>query len=148
MSLRVQNLHDIVVSNVCADYHHDSIFQSSIPPAAIIKRAGAIWTRRGIKPKQHLSEPRPGAVTVMERRAHADRCENLPVDLPDDMGKSARELLHSRPVADFPYALCLLVSLDLMIEVSNLKLREIKVNHIMIVGERQRASSIASLQDI
>lgn len=45
-----------------------------------------IWARRGIRPKQHLSEQRPGAVTLMERRAHSDRCENLPPDLPDDMG--------------------------------------------------------------
>ncbi|KAH9485545.1 UV-damage endonuclease [Psilocybe cubensis] len=67
------------------DYHHDKIFPSSIPPAKIIERANVIWQRRGIKPKQHLSEQRPGAVTVMERRAHADRCENLPDDLPDDM---------------------------------------------------------------
>ncbi|KAJ7646795.1 UV-endonuclease UvdE-domain-containing protein [Roridomyces roridus] len=67
------------------DYHHDALFPSSIPPTEIIKRANAIWVKRGIKPKQHLSEPRPGAVTLMERRAHADRCESLPMDLPDDM---------------------------------------------------------------
>ncbi|KDR75132.1 hypothetical protein GALMADRAFT_249051 [Galerina marginata CBS 339.88] len=67
------------------DYHHDALYPSSIPPSTIIKRANAIWTRRGIKPKQHLSEQRPGAVTLMERRAHADRCENLPEDLPLDM---------------------------------------------------------------
>lgn len=35
--------------------------------------------------KQHLSEPRPGAETVMEKRAHADRCRSLPKDLPDDV---------------------------------------------------------------
>ncbi|KDQ57434.1 hypothetical protein JAAARDRAFT_113368, partial [Jaapia argillacea MUCL 33604] len=67
------------------DYHHDWINPSNIPPAEIIKRANAIFKRRGIRPKQHLSEPRPGAVTVMEKRAHADRCEKLPDDLPDDM---------------------------------------------------------------
>ncbi|KAF8160729.1 UV-endonuclease UvdE-domain-containing protein [Crassisporium funariophilum] len=67
------------------DYHHDMLYPSSISPAIIIDRANAIWKRRGIKPKQHLSEQRPGAVTLMERRAHADRCENLPLDLPDDM---------------------------------------------------------------
>lgn len=67
------------------DYHHDWINPSSIPPSEIIARANAIFAKRGIKPKQHLSEPRPGAVTVMERRAHADRCETLPPDLPDDM---------------------------------------------------------------
>ncbi|KAJ7661690.1 UV-endonuclease UvdE-domain-containing protein [Mycena rosella] len=68
------------------DYHHDALFPSSITPSEIIRRANAIWDRRGIKPKQHLSEARPGAVTLMERRAHADRCESLPVDLPDNMG--------------------------------------------------------------
>ncbi|KAG5648460.1 hypothetical protein DXG03_003071 [Asterophora parasitica] len=67
------------------DYHHDALNPSSIPPSVIIQRANAIFARRGIKPKQHLSEPRPGAVTLMERRAHADRCESLPADLPDDM---------------------------------------------------------------
>lgn len=60
---------------------------SSISPSEIIKRADAIWRRCGIRPKQHISEPRPGAVTLMERRAHADRCNTLPVDLPDDMGE-------------------------------------------------------------
>ncbi|KAJ4490928.1 UV-endonuclease UvdE-domain-containing protein [Lentinula aciculospora] len=63
------------------DYHHDTLNPSSIPPAVIIKRANAIFARRGIRPKQHLSDPRPGAVTLMERRAHADRCERLPNEL-------------------------------------------------------------------
>ncbi|KAL0956843.1 hypothetical protein HGRIS_002955 [Hohenbuehelia grisea] len=67
------------------DYHHDALNPSSIPPSAIIARANAIFARRGIKPKQHLSEPRPGAETLMEKRAHADRCQRLPPDLPDDM---------------------------------------------------------------
>jgi UV DNA damage endonuclease len=70
-----------------SDYHHDTLNPSRIPPSTIIKRANTIWARRGIRPKQHLSEPRPGAVTLMERRAHADRCESLPAELPDDMGK-------------------------------------------------------------
>lgn len=68
------------------DYHHDNLFPSSLSTATIIERANAIFARRGIKPKQHLSEPRPGAITLMERRAHSDRCENLPTGLPDDMG--------------------------------------------------------------
>ncbi|KAG6857694.1 hypothetical protein H0H87_004110 [Tephrocybe sp. NHM501043] len=67
------------------DYHHDALNPSSIPPRAIIQRANAIFARRGITPKQHLSEVRPGASTLMERRAHADRCESLPQDLPDNM---------------------------------------------------------------
>ena len=69
------------------DYHHDILNPSSIPPRTIIARANAIFARRGIRPKQHLSEPRPGAVSVMEKRAHADRVESLPDDLPDDMGE-------------------------------------------------------------
>ena len=69
------------------DYHHDMLFPSSIPPFVVIERANEIWKRRGIRPKQHLSEQRPGAVTLMERRAHSDRCEALPAALPDDMGK-------------------------------------------------------------
>ncbi|KAF8904398.1 UV-endonuclease UvdE-domain-containing protein [Gymnopilus junonius] len=67
------------------DYHHDTLYPSSISPAQIIERATVIWARRGIKPKQHLSEQRPGAVTIMERRAHSDRCERLPDYLPIDM---------------------------------------------------------------
>ena len=43
------------------------------------------WARKGIRVKQHLSEPRPGAVSIMERRAHADRCKSLPNCLPDDV---------------------------------------------------------------
>lgn len=65
---------------------------SSIPPSEIIRRADVIWKHRGIRPKQHLSEPRPGAVTLMERRAHADRCETLPPDLPDDIGERMHDL--------------------------------------------------------
>jgi UV DNA damage endonuclease len=68
------------------DYHHDWILPSSIGREEIIRRANAIFAAKGIKPKQHLSEPRPGAVTVMERRAHSDRCQTLPDELPDDMG--------------------------------------------------------------
>ncbi|KAG6837849.1 hypothetical protein H0H93_016217 [Arthromyces matolae] len=69
------------------DYHHDALNPSTIPPSLIIQRANSIFARRGIRPKQHLSEPRPGAVTLMEKRAHADRCQFLPNDLPDDMGE-------------------------------------------------------------
>ncbi|KAG1752826.1 UV-endonuclease UvdE-domain-containing protein [Suillus lakei] len=68
------------------DYHHDVLNPSpGLSPSEIIARTNVIFARRGIKPKQHLSEPREGAVTVMERRAHADRCQRLPEALPDDM---------------------------------------------------------------
>ncbi|WVF68238.1 UV damage endonuclease UvdE [Kwoniella sp. CBS 6097] len=67
------------------DYHHDWIYPSAQPPSVLIPQIAEIWKKRGIPMKQHLSEPRPGAESVMERRAHADRCQNLPPDLPDDV---------------------------------------------------------------
>ncbi|WVW86898.1 UV damage endonuclease UvdE [Kwoniella bestiolae CBS 10118] len=67
------------------DYHHDWIYPSADPPAVLIPRIAKIWEKRGIPMKQHLSEPRPGAESVMERRAHADRCKSLPDALPDDV---------------------------------------------------------------
>ncbi|KAF5355500.1 hypothetical protein D9758_006423 [Tetrapyrgos nigripes] len=67
------------------DYHHDALYPSSIPPREIIQRTNAIFARRGIRPKQHLSEPRPGAETLMEKRAHADRCSaGLPKELEEE----------------------------------------------------------------
>jgi UV DNA damage endonuclease len=54
---------------------------SSEPLTTLIPRINAIWHKKGIKPKQHLSSPRPGAVTVMEKRAHARRCTILPMEL-------------------------------------------------------------------
>ncbi|THU80485.1 UV-endonuclease UvdE [Dendrothele bispora CBS 962.96] len=67
------------------DYHHDSLKPSSFPPREIIRRTNAIFKRRGIRPKQHLSEPRPGAESLMERRAHADRCSSgLPTELEEE----------------------------------------------------------------
>ena len=89
------------------DYHHDTLNPSpDLPPLEIIRRANAIFARRGIKPKQHLSEPREGAVTITERRAHADRCQKLPEVLPDDMGVS---LFHDTELLFSDYT-------DLMIE--------------------------------
>ncbi|KAK4689931.1 UV DNA damage endonuclease, partial [Tremellales sp. Uapishka_1] len=67
------------------DYHHDWIYPSEQPPSVLIPLIAETWKKKGIKMKQHLSEPRPGAESVMERRAHADRCQNLPPDLPDDV---------------------------------------------------------------
>ncbi|KIR31689.1 UV damage endonuclease UvdE [Cryptococcus deuterogattii MMRL2647] len=67
------------------DYHHDALNPSASPPAELIARIAEVWNKKGIKMKQHLSEPRPGAESIMERRAHADRCQTLPAELPDDV---------------------------------------------------------------
>ncbi|KAG8947631.1 hypothetical protein FRC04_010565 [Tulasnella sp. 424] len=70
---------------VVIDYHHDWIYPSERPVTELIPIVNETWKRKGIRVKQHLSEPRPGAVTVMEKRAHADRCKSLPEGLPDDV---------------------------------------------------------------
>jgi len=65
--------------------------------AELIPVVNEIWERKGIRPKQHLSSPRPGAVTIMEKRAHANRCDTLPKELPDDMDlmiEVCRELVY------------------------------------------------------
>ncbi|KZT63510.1 UV-endonuclease UvdE [Daedalea quercina L-15889] len=60
------------------DYHHNWINPSQDALEALLPRVAAGWARKGIRQKQHLSEPRPGAESVMEKRAHADRCQSLP----------------------------------------------------------------------
>ena len=59
----------------------------------LIPEINKLWHRKGIRPKQHYSEPRPGAVSVMERRAHSDRVARLPDGLPDDMGEYCYHLI-------------------------------------------------------
>ncbi|KIO21278.1 hypothetical protein M407DRAFT_80564 [Tulasnella calospora MUT 4182] len=70
---------------IVVDYHHDWIYPSERPVTELIPKINETWKRKNIRVKQHLSEPRPGAVTVMEKRAHADRCKKLPEGLPDDV---------------------------------------------------------------
>lgn len=66
------------------DFHHDLLRPSSRPPSELLPEIQAIWHKKGIRPKYHLSEPRPGATNLRERRAHSDRCGFLPPDLPAD----------------------------------------------------------------
>ncbi|KAA1474573.1 UV-endonuclease UvdE [Dentipellis sp. KUC8613] len=63
------------------DYHHNWLYPSVHPLSELLPRINALWHRKGIRPKQHLSSPRPGAETLMERRAHAGRCKTLPAEL-------------------------------------------------------------------
>lgn len=70
---------------IVIDYHHDWLYPSSRPVAELMPVVNEVWHRKGIRPKQHLSSPRPGAITVMEKRSHAKRCYVLPDALPDDM---------------------------------------------------------------
>ncbi|KAG8933705.1 hypothetical protein FRC02_011311 [Tulasnella sp. 418] len=70
---------------IVVDYHHDWIYPSQRPVSELIPIINETWIKKGIRIKQHLSEPRPGATTPMEKRAHADRCSRLPDCLPDDV---------------------------------------------------------------
>jgi len=60
------------------DWHHAAINPSVNPPEVDWPRIRAIWDRRGIRPKQHYSESREGATTIMERRAHSKRVSGFP----------------------------------------------------------------------
>ncbi|CCL99383.1 uncharacterized protein FIBRA_01401 [Fibroporia radiculosa] len=60
------------------DYHHNWINPSKHSLQELLPLVARTWTSKGIRQKQHLSEPRPGAETVMEKRAHANRCKELP----------------------------------------------------------------------
>ncbi|KAI9034467.1 UV-endonuclease UvdE-domain-containing protein [Hyaloraphidium curvatum] len=64
------------------DWHHASILPSEHPSEHYLDRILATWKKRGIKPKMHYSESRPGAKTPMERRAHSDRVKILPPHMP------------------------------------------------------------------
>ncbi|KAI0089018.1 UV-endonuclease UvdE-domain-containing protein [Irpex rosettiformis] len=70
---------------IVLDYHHNWINPSSIPLSTLIPRLNSTWHAKHIHPKQHLSSPKPqfadGSGNVMERRAHADRCYELPEEL-------------------------------------------------------------------
>ncbi|KAI0826375.1 UV-endonuclease UvdE-domain-containing protein [Irpex lacteus] len=70
---------------IVLDYHHNWINPSIIPLPTLIPRLNKTWFSKSIRPKQHLSSPRPafadGSGTIMDRRAHADRCYTLPEEL-------------------------------------------------------------------
>ncbi|CED83839.1 Xylose isomerase-like, TIM barrel domain [Phaffia rhodozyma] len=63
------------------DYHHDWINPSDLPPPLLMPFILKTWEPKGIRVKQHLSEARHGALTIMERRGHSDRCDRLPLAL-------------------------------------------------------------------
>ncbi|CAO3691472.1 unnamed protein product [Rhizopus stolonifer] len=61
------------------DWHHHYINPGNITDlVSLLPAINKIWTDKGIKPKQHYSESRRGARTLMELRAHSDRVKNLP----------------------------------------------------------------------
>ncbi|KAL1915833.1 uncharacterized protein VTP21DRAFT_6221 [Calcarisporiella thermophila] len=66
------------------DWHHHALNTGGIEDILpLIPDINETWSRKKLKPKQHYSESRPNAQTVMERRAHSDRVEGLPPCQPD-----------------------------------------------------------------
>ncbi|KAI5795065.1 UV-endonuclease UvdE-domain-containing protein [Geopyxis carbonaria] len=72
------------------DYHHHNIIHDpslragTLDIMTLFDRIKATWTRKGIKQKQHYSEPCPGTVTGREMRKHSPRVARLP-PCADDM---------------------------------------------------------------
>ncbi|CAO1635041.1 unnamed protein product [Parajaminaea phylloscopi] len=66
------------------DFHHDMLRPSKASPRELMPELLGLFKQRGIRPKFHLSHPRPGSRNLRERRAHSDRCGTLPLDLPPD----------------------------------------------------------------
>ncbi|KAJ3307737.1 hypothetical protein HDU93_005937, partial [Gonapodya sp. JEL0774] len=60
------------------DHHHDSIISSPHPLSTYLPRVDALFARRGIRPKQHLSEPANPLGTPSKRREHAYLVSRLP----------------------------------------------------------------------
>ncbi|KAJ8651769.1 UV damage endonuclease UvdE [Lichtheimia ornata] len=76
------------------DWHHHDINpgEASETLLDLLPAINETWHRKGIKPKQHYSESRPGAVSAVERRAHSDRVMNLPPSSDDvDLMIEAKE---------------------------------------------------------
>ncbi|KAI8646941.1 hypothetical protein BD408DRAFT_335930 [Parasitella parasitica] len=61
------------------DWHHHHLNPGNATDLlSLLPAINKTWTDKGIKPKQHYSESRNGAVSQMEKRAHSDRVQNLP----------------------------------------------------------------------
>eukprot|EP01097_Dermamoeba_algensis_P002382 TRINITY_DN1938_c0_g1_i1.p1 TRINITY_DN1938_c0_g1~~TRINITY_DN1938_c0_g1_i1.p1 ORF type:complete len:408 (-),score=61.86 TRINITY_DN1938_c0_g1_i1:43-1266(-) len=64
------------------DWHHHMLNPGKLATwsdlVSLVPQINQTWTNRGLRPKQHYSESRKGAVSIMERRAHSDRVLNFP----------------------------------------------------------------------
>lgn len=73
------------------DFHHHNILfdpehvrEGTADVVDLYPRILATWTRKGITPKMHYSEPTPAAITPRQRRKHNPRVSTLP-PCPDTM---------------------------------------------------------------
>lgn len=61
------------------DWHHHNINPGTKDMKELLERVASTWSSRGIRQKMHYSESRPNAKTIMERRAHSDYVEDIPM---------------------------------------------------------------------
>ncbi|KAI0729555.1 UV-endonuclease UvdE-domain-containing protein [Fomitopsis betulina] len=120
------------------DYHHNWINPSKHELADLLPRVAACWVRKGIRQKQHLSEPRPGAESVMEKRAHADRCVELPSVL---VGADIDLMIEAKDKEQAVFHLYRLYGLEEVIY-ENLRPEKPAKPFVRGAGSRARANSV------
>ena len=95
---------------VVLDFHHDDIYPSSKPIQDYFERVFAVWHKRGIKPKVHVSNSVPGITSQdskTARRKHSDYIQFLhkslltitfPIDVMLECKMKEQALLRLKPV--------------------------------------------------
>lgn len=95
---------------IVLDFHHDDIYPSSKPIQAYFERVFAVWHKRGIKPKVHVSNSVPGITSQNSktaRRKHSDYIQFLhkslltitfPIDVMLECKMKEQAILRLKPV--------------------------------------------------
>lgn len=95
---------------IVLDFHHDDIYGSSKPIEEYFDRVFAVWHKRGIKPKVHVSNSVPGITpqdSKTARRKHSDYIQFLhdslltitfPIDVMLECKMKEQAILRLKPV--------------------------------------------------
>ena len=113
MSYCVEDLLDVserMGIPIVLDFHHDDIYGSSKPIEEYFDRVFAVWHKRGIKPKVHVSNSVPGITendSKTARRKHSDYIQFLhkslltitfPIDVMLECKMKEQAILRLKPV--------------------------------------------------
>ena len=113
MAYCVEDLLDIserIGIPIVLDFHHDDIYPSSKPIHDYFDRVFAVWHKRGIKPKVHVSNSVPGITendSKTARRKHSDYIQFLhkslltitfPIDVMLECKMKEQAILRLKPV--------------------------------------------------
>lgn len=114
MAYCVEDLLDIsekIGIPIVLDFHHDDIYGSSKPIEEYFDRVFAVWHKRGIKPKVHVSNSVPGVKETdskTARRKHSDYIQFLhnslltitfPIDVMLECKMKEQAILRLKPVS-------------------------------------------------